>query len=99
MIVPCLEALDCFLIVLPRLSESFNSVFSSVILEGVLQVDHFLRSHEIRTVMNGYTELVPKAFPLQDVSIVLLAWGVWPQVSLALVFQEGDYQPSCEDNS
>ena len=39
MIIPGLDTLDCFFVVFTRLGDTFNSMLSRVVLDGILKVE------------------------------------------------------------
>ena len=76
-IISGLQALHRFSVVFTRFRETLNGAFGDVVLDSILKVDEFLSVREIRPVVYRDTELLPEAFPIQDVSVESRYFQFW----------------------
>ena len=63
------EAFNGFVVIVSRVGQSLNCIFSSSILNGMLQVNGFLCVRQACLAVYSYKELIPELFPVNNVSI------------------------------
>ena len=68
-IIPLLQALDGFIIMITRLRKTRNQTLGGLVLDGILEVHQLLLLGNTWSVMYRNTKLLPEILPSKDVSM------------------------------